>query len=38
MFETVGKEFGVGKGEVLQTARSRFHDHHPAREMGITSV
>jgi len=29
--------FGVRKEHVLQTAQSQFHDHHPAREMGIRS-
>lgn len=38
MLETVGKGWGVEKGEVLQTAQSQFHDHHLAREMGIESV
>lgn len=38
MLKSVKEEFGVEKGEVLQTAQSQFHDHHPAREMGIKSV
>ncbi|OQU98989.1 hypothetical protein CLAIMM_04697 [Cladophialophora immunda] len=38
MLKTVKTEFGVEKNEVLQTAQSQFHDHHPAREMGIKSV
>ncbi|KAJ9655744.1 hypothetical protein H2198_005450 [Neophaeococcomyces mojaviensis] len=38
MLKTVKSEFGIEKNEVLQTAQSQFHDHHPAREMGIKSV
>lgn len=37
MLRKVGDEFGVKKEEVLQTAQSQFHDHHPARDMGIKS-
>ncbi|KAL2845905.1 putative hydrolase [Aspergillus pseudoustus] len=38
MLAAVEREFGVRKEEVLQTAQSQFHDHHPAREVGIRSV
>lgn len=38
MLDRVKGEFGVQKGEVLQTAQSQFHDHHPAREMGMKSA
>jgi 2-haloalkanoic acid dehalogenase type II len=38
MLKTVEEEFGVRKAQVLQTAQSQFHDHHPSREMGIKSV
>ena len=38
MLQTAKSEFGVEKSQVLQTAQSQFHDHHPAREMGIKSV
>lgn len=38
MLEAVKLKFGTEKDEVLQTAQSQFHDHHPAREMGIKSV
>ncbi|KIY00788.1 uncharacterized protein Z520_03453 [Fonsecaea multimorphosa CBS 102226] len=38
MLDTVKKDFDVSKSEVLQTAQSQFHDHHPARKMGIKSV
>jgi len=38
MLKAVKEEFGVDKQQVLQTAQSQFHDHHPAREMGIKSA
>jgi 2-haloalkanoic acid dehalogenase type II len=38
MLEAVEREFGVGRGEVLQTAQSQFHDHRPARRAGVRSV
>lgn len=38
MLKTVKEEFGVEKDQVLQTAQSQFHDHRPAKEMGIKSV
>ncbi|KAL4939594.1 hypothetical protein BDV06DRAFT_33938 [Aspergillus oleicola] len=38
MLDTVEREFGVKREEVLQTAQSQFHDHHPAREVGVKSV
>lgn len=37
MLQHVKEEFGVNKEEVLQTAQSQFHDHHPAKELGIKS-
>jgi 2-haloalkanoic acid dehalogenase type II len=37
MLRKVKEEYGVEKNEVLQTAQSQFHDHHPAKEMGIKS-
>ncbi|KAH7063859.1 HAD-like domain-containing protein [Paraphoma chrysanthemicola] len=37
MLKRVKEDFGVEKHEVLQTAQSQFHDHHPAKEMEITS-
>lgn len=37
MLGQVEKEFGVKKDQVLHTAQSQFHDHHPAKEMGIRS-
>jgi hypothetical protein len=30
MLSAVQREFGVGPGQVLQTAQSQFHDHQPA--------
>jgi 2-haloalkanoic acid dehalogenase type II len=38
MLRAVESEFGVGAGQVLQTAQSQFHDHAPARKVGIKSV
>ncbi|KAI1451062.1 haloacid dehalogenase [Annulohypoxylon stygium] len=37
MLSKVKEEFGVEKEQVLQTAQSQFHDHHPAKEAGIRS-
>jgi 2-haloalkanoic acid dehalogenase type II len=37
MLKRAKEEFGVEKHGVLQTAQSQFHDHHPAKEMGIKS-
>lgn len=37
MLKQVKEKFGVEKAQVLQTAQSQFHDHHPARDMGIKS-
>ncbi|KAF7586081.1 hypothetical protein BBP40_009599 [Aspergillus hancockii] len=38
MLKAVKGEFGVGREETLQTAQSQFHDHHPAKKMGLKSV
>jgi 2-haloalkanoic acid dehalogenase type II len=38
MLQDVKEEFGIEKNLVLQTAQSQFHDHHPARKLGIKSV
>ncbi|KAK1584834.1 haloacid dehalogenase [Colletotrichum navitas] len=37
MLAKVRGGFGVDKDQVLQTAQSQFHDHHPAKEAGIKS-
>jgi FMN phosphatase YigB (HAD superfamily) len=37
MLSHVKEEFHVEKEEVLQTAQSQYHDHHPAKDMGIKS-
>ncbi|WQF88522.1 Putative HAD superfamily, haloacid dehalogenase-like hydrolase [Colletotrichum destructivum] len=37
MLRKVKEAFGVEKEQVLQTAQSQFHDHHPAKEAGIKS-
>ncbi|KAI5852046.1 HAD-like protein [Durotheca rogersii] len=38
MLTAVKDKFGIEKEQVLQTAQSQSHDHHPARAMGIKSV
>ena len=38
MIDFANREWGIGKDQILQTAQSQFHDHHPAREMGLKSV
>ncbi|KIW66177.1 haloacid dehalogenase, type II [Phialophora macrospora] len=38
LLRSVQEDFGVEKNQVLQTAQSQFHDHHPAKKMGIKSV
>ncbi|ROT38205.1 haloacid dehalogenase [Sodiomyces alkalinus F11] len=37
MLREVKERFGVESSEVIQTAQSQFHDHHPARKVGIKS-
>ncbi|KAK3185744.1 hypothetical protein K4F52_005609 [Lecanicillium sp. MT-2017a] len=37
MLASVRENFGLEKAQVLQTAQSQFHDHHPARKMGMCS-
>ena len=38
MLKVAQSDFGVERGQILQTAQSQFHDHHPAKKMGIKSV
>jgi 2-haloalkanoic acid dehalogenase type II len=38
MIKRVKDEFGVEPSQILQTAQSQFHDHHPAKKMGLKSV
>lgn len=38
LLKHVKAKFGVEKEEILQTAQSQVHDHHPASKMGIKSV
>ncbi|OTA99017.1 hypothetical protein M426DRAFT_325524 [Hypoxylon sp. CI-4A] len=38
MLKAVKEKFGVNKEQVLQTAQSQFHDHHPAQALGIKSA
>jgi 2-haloalkanoic acid dehalogenase type II len=37
MLREVKEKFGVDKQQVLQTAQSQFHDHQPAKKMGMSS-
>ncbi|KAL6858126.1 hypothetical protein ACO1O0_005578 [Amphichorda felina] len=37
MLREVRERFGVSPDQVLQTAQSQFHDHHPARRIGLRS-
>ncbi|KAG9667161.1 HAD-like protein, partial [Aureobasidium melanogenum] len=37
MLKEVQEKFGIEKAQVLQTAQSQFHDHHPAKKMEIKS-
>lgn len=38
MLQAVETQFGVKREQILQTAQSQFHDHQPARLVGIRSV
>lgn len=38
MIRAVQADFGVEPSQILQTAQSQFHDHQPARKVGIKSV
>lgn len=37
MLREVKDRFGADRSDVIQTAQSQFHDHHPARKFGIKS-
>ena len=37
MLREVRERFGVTPDQVLQTAQSQFHDHHPAHKVGLKS-
>lgn len=37
MLKAVNERFGAKRTEVIQTAQSQFHDHHPAKAIGIKS-
>ncbi|KAK7914056.1 Haloacid dehalogenase- type II [Apiospora marii] len=37
MLRRVDEEFGVKPEQVIQTAQSQFHDHHPAKKVGLKS-
>jgi len=38
MVQKVKTTFDIQPSQVLQTAQSQFHDHHPAKKIGIKSV
>ncbi|KAL3440280.1 2-haloalkanoic acid dehalogenase [Aspergillus insuetus] len=38
MLKAVKKKFDIAPSQVLQTAQSQFHDHHPAHKIGLKSV
>ncbi|CRG86892.1 hypothetical protein PISL3812_03905 [Talaromyces islandicus] len=38
MLDRVQSTFNINAGQVLQTAQSQFHDHHPAHKIGLKSV
>ncbi|KAL8749865.1 MAG: hypothetical protein Q9184_006636 [Pyrenodesmia sp. 2 TL-2023] len=38
LLDHVYQKWGIHMDEVLQTAQSQFHDHYPAREVGIRSA
>ncbi|RMZ77160.1 hypothetical protein DV737_g4490, partial [Chaetothyriales sp. CBS 132003] len=38
MLESVKEKFGLEKSDVLQTAQSQWHDHQPAKKVGIKSA
>jgi len=38
MLDYANREFGIPKDQVLSTAQSQFHDHYPAKKMGLRSV
>ena len=38
LLEHVKSDFGVGKEELVHVAQSLFHDHGPAKELGLRSV
>lgn len=37
MLREVQKKFKIDKSQVIQTAQSQFHDHHPAKKMALKS-
>lgn len=38
LLDHVKSDFGIGKSQLLHVAQSLFHDHRPAKQMGIQSV
>ncbi|KAG8159767.1 hypothetical protein KVR01_010404 [Diaporthe batatas] len=37
MIKETAEKLGVPKEQILQTAQSQYHDHHPAKKMGMSS-
>lgn len=38
LIEHLDKDFGIKKDEILHTAQSLYHDHRPAKKMGMSSA
>ena len=38
LIDHLNKDFGIKKDEILHTAQSLFHDHRPAKTMGMSSA
>lgn len=38
MLDYAQREFGIEKDQVLSTAQSQFHDHYPAKKLGLRGV
>jgi 2-haloalkanoic acid dehalogenase type II len=38
MIEHLAADLGLGKGDILHTAQSLFHDHAPARDFGLATA
>jgi 2-haloalkanoic acid dehalogenase type II len=38
LLEHLERDFGLGPGDILHTAQSLFHDHVPARELGLANA
>lgn len=38
MLKSLDEQFGFGKGDLLHTAQSLYHDHAPARHLGLSNA